>query len=54
MLVRDVVVGGDAYNKCQANQHVVGGAVLEIDGPVVGGRDAIVYQAVNGLYKKRV
>lgn len=33
---------------------MVGGAVLEIDGPIVGGRYAIVYQAVNCLYKKRI
>jgi hypothetical protein len=33
---------------------VVGRAILKVDGPVVCGRDAVVYQAIYSLYNKAV
>jgi hypothetical protein len=42
-------VGGEPYDKSQANKQVVRSAILEVDGPVVCRGDAVVYQAIHGL-----
>jgi hypothetical protein len=43
-----------AYNKSQANQEMVGGAVFEKDGPVIRLGDGIVDEAVEDVEDEAV